>query len=250
MKYLFCICFVLLLGTSQMTRGQQYEAYQDYVSMVWRNGIEYVSNKTPVGFHTLPLRRPDYKTPGFISGRVMGNEGEGVPYARISFIIGKDTTTLTCDAIGTYIWETNRARRGMKVRVVAEGFEIFEKPYLWIDINLVSLIRLQRKKSIKKWNKVIVSRDGVQIKIGDKILDYGGPAFSNFEGDWVGNLLRKLPGLFVSTENNRLTVNGEPIYGIDIVHWQNFEHGAKFILDNIERKKELRKNEKKKRKGN
>ena len=260
MKYLFFICLVLLLDVPQMVSGQQYKPYVAALYCTERNGIEYISKVTPQGIYSSHgvFMREDPVILDFLAGRVMGDEGEGVPYARISFIIDEDTTTLTCDALGSFILgkKSRRVPRKLKICVEAEGFDTLEQettPVLlrniWRDL---WLIRLQRKESIKKWNEVIVSWSGVKIKIGDKILDYGGPAFSNFEGDWVGNLLRKLPGLFVSTENNRLTVNGEPIYSVDIVHWQDFDFGMKFILDDLKKKKELqkelRKSEKKKRK--
>ena len=68
-------------------------------------------------------------------------------------------------------------------------------------------------KTIKNGlNHVIILDDKIQVKLGSETLEYPIGPFETLKGDFVGNLLRRLPGFDV--EKGLLTVNGKPIHYI------------------------------------
>ena len=164
---------------------------------------------------------------------------EGAPYAHVYCIIGKDTVRLTCDALGTYFWETNKLPVMIDIRVKAEGFEERVLPFE---------AKRERKNCIMLYvgceenrvlNEVIISSDKVEVSIqGDTTTYPVENAFKTFEGDWAGDLLRGLPGF--SMENGYLTHNGQIIHRVKVNGFEGREL-TDIIISNIKRGIKVRK---------
>ena len=217
MKKLIIICLVLLFGEALMAQKPM-RAY----GMVSKPNV-------PGYFGRVLVVTREYRD----SEGEWTIDAEGSPYAHVYCIIGKDTVRLTCDALGTYFWETNKLPDMIDIRVKAEGFEELMLPFE---------AKRERKNCIMLYvgcegnrvlNEVIISSDKVEVSIqGDTTTYPVENAFKTFEGDWAGDLLRGLPGF--SMENGCLTHNGQLIHRVKVNGFQ-FNELMDIIISDIER---------------
>ena len=161
-----------------------------------------------------------------LAGQVFSDQKGVVPYAHVFFIHGKDTIPLVCDAIGVFSWHTAHVPDTLQVRVTAIGYKTLEAHYYPKTQGNRLLIRIQQEAVAL--NEVIVTAKKVYMVVKGDTLEYKAETFMALEGDFIGNLLKKLPG--VSFENG-LTINGEPIARI-YVNGEDFG-GTGNVLSNI-----------------
>jgi len=172
-----------------------------------------------------------YKTFG-IQGRVVDSTGRaGVPYAHVRFIQGKDTAVLACDAMGRFSWMVERVAEVVEVRVTAIGFKPFMGRYSPKQHG--TFIRIRMKQDVVALNEVIITRKKIYMIVKGDTLEYKAETFKTLEGDFIGRLLQKLPG--VSLDHGSLTVNGQPISRV-YVNGSDSLFGGKLagVLANIE----------------
>ena len=108
-------------------------------------------------------------------------------------------------------------------------------------------IKFVCKKHDPPLNKVNISANKVEVTTiqGDIITYPVKNAFKTIEGDFVGNLLRKLPGF--AMENGFLTLNGQPIHYIELDDYKQYDEFTKFtdayIKQIVEQDNEIQKKE-------
>ena len=165
-------------------------------------------------------------------GHVSSDKGGGVPYAHVFFMHGKDTIPLVCDAVGTFSWGVARVPDTLQVRVTAVGYKTLDVSYSPKNQGNRLYIRMQQEAIAL--NEVIITAKKVYMVVKGDTLEYKADAFKTLEGDFVGTLLRGLPGVVM--ENGCLTVNGEPIHYVH-VDTENFSV-RRDIIDNFGRIKQ------------
>ncbi len=230
MKNVFVVCLLLLLGET----------------LIAQSPLKFGTQREPEvpGYAGLASGVKLYK----VNGRYKLNYAQ-LPYARVCVIDGKDTVRLTCDAIGTYFWETNKISDTLEFQLTAAGFPTYTKKYParsenrnWVNLTVVI-------DSTRVLNEVIISDDKVEVTIQNDTITYPVEnTFKTLEGDFVGDFLRGLPGF--AMENGFLTLNGHLIHRVHL----NIESANKKsirisnIMRAVEMAKEVRKQEKLKRK--
>lgn len=157
--------------------------------------------------------KSEVKQRGYV-GYVMDYLRRGVlPYACVCLIDGKDTVRLTCDALGRFFWKTSKIPSVLTMQVMAEGYDSGSRSFsIMEERECIFVIGLAPKTIKNGLNHVIILDDKIQVKLGSETLEYPIGPFETLKGDFVGNLLRRLPGFDVG--NGLLTVNGKPIHYI------------------------------------
>ena len=206
MRYFYSICFVLFFLLPQMTMGQ-------------------VRNLPKLIDYELIVYNPSYEIPGFVGYVVgVGNYG-GLPYARVCLIDGKDTVKLACDGIGSFCWKTDHLPDTVLVRVSATGFKTLEKKCAPRDGRY---LRPQLKQEVERLNEVTVLPDRVRVTLGGDTLEFQSGGLKTFEGDFMGNFLRSLPGF--SIDNGSLTVNGQLIHRVNLGSTEDYKNLQEYLV--------------------
>jgi|GEM_PF-6074015 len=191
-----------------------------------------------------------------LAGRVKGYGNCCLPYARVSFIDGKDTTVLTCDAMGGFLWRTKRVPDTLWIHTEAAGYRLKWR-FVQASQSYNNWLLIATRQILNRVNEVIVFSDKVQLVINGDTLEHRVPPIS--AGDinrvFVDSLLKNLPG--ASMKDGTLTVNGEPMNRLNL---DSFGTVHEFIkkeqikdLEEIKqeekRQKSLRKEAKRRRAG-
>ena len=175
-----------------------------------------------IDFETI-VRNRNYEIPG-ITGYVVGvgNYG-GLPYARVCLIDGKDTVKLACDGIGSFCWKTDHLPDTVLVRVSATGFKTLEQKCV-----PGRYLRPQLKQEVERLNEVTVLPDRVRVTLGGDTLEFQSGGLKTFEGDFMGNFLRSLPGF--SIDNGSLTVNGQLIHRVNLGSTEDYKNLQEYLV--------------------
>ena len=179
-----------------------------------------------------------------------------MPYARVYFIDGTDTVKLTCDALGNFYWYAPRKPHKFKIRAMATGFKTYEREYNDYKLDYANYIGMSLKPDVKdereleELNKVILFPDKVQLVLRGDTVEHKMEVLKMIkEGDFVGSLLRKLPG--VSTANDVLTVNGVSIHSVEfnnpkyVYKGKTIYYSKQILLDDVKRVNKLQKEQRK-----
>ena len=250
MKNIFIMCLLVLVGEALMAQNSVANQKTKNSS----KGGTFVAGNALISTKIKP-DVPGYGGNVYVRTKFYINpdnkpiaEFAGVPYAQICLIIdGKDTVRLTCDALGNYFWKTDKTPKTLEYHIITAGFEKCIIPHVdqLKDANWKN-IRFVCKKHDPPLNKVNISANKVEVTTiqGDIITYPVKNAFKTIEGDFVGNLLRKLPGF--AMENGFLTLNGQPIHYIELDDYKQYDEFAKLTEANIKRRVEQEKEAQKK----
>ena len=110
--------------------------------------------------------------------------------------------------MGAFAWKTACVPDTLQIRVTAVGYKSFNGTYSPKNQGNKLWIRIQQEATAL--NEVIVTAKKVYMVVKGDTLVYKAESFKILEGDFIGNLLQKLPE--VSLDHGLLTVNGGCLY--------------------------------------
>ena len=114
-------------------------------------------------------------------GRVVGPEGKGVAHALVSLKYGKDSVRTVCGFLGEFFGKISEIPDTLEIRVEAEGFKTAEWTYAAKEKgdNYLTLKIFPKDKVL---NEVTFSADKIQVKLGEKTLEYPNKQYKDLRG--------------------------------------------------------------------
>jgi hypothetical protein len=164
MRNIFIACLLLLLGVSPVVQGQD-------------DGLS----------HRMVPDLPRY------CGRVVGPEGKGIWKAKVFFKYGENSKEVHSGLLGEFLVEISEIPETLEIRVEAGGFKTAEWTYAAKEKgdNYLTLRILPKDKEL---NELICSADNIQVKLGEKTLEYPNEQWKSLRGNFEAFFPYDLPG--------------------------------------------------------
>ncbi|PCJ65204.1 MAG: hypothetical protein COA58_10085 [Bacteroidetes bacterium] len=161
-----------------------------------------------------------------VSGKLLDDKGNGVPYASIALSSSLDTSTLQFSvALEDGSFSMKNIEEGSYIIVVAcVGYEVEHKPIL-VDRNLVNW-NISMTPSAMSMKEVMVKAKKIPIFMNGDTVVYNSSSFKTSANATVEDLMKKLPGVRVAKDGT-VTAEGEQVTKILI-------NGKEFFGGNVE----------------
>ena len=126
-------------------------------------------------------------------GRVVGPEGKGIWKAKVFFKYGENSKEVHSGLLGEFLVEISEIPETLEIRVEAGGFKTAEWTYAAKEKgdNYLTLRILPKDKEL---NELICSADNIQVKLGEKTLEYPNEQWKSLRGNFEAFFPYDLPG--------------------------------------------------------
>lgn len=163
-----------------------------------------------------------------IQSRVLDEKtGEGLELVTVRLLNSVDSSLVQGAQTNTYgNFVLNNIKRGKYVLLISSvGYNDYKRDVTVEDKNL-NLRSIQLKEDVQLLSELEVKGTAAQMVVKGDTLEYNATAFKTAENAVVEDLLKRLPGVEISSEG-KITVNGEEISKIRV-------DGKKFFDDDVE----------------